>query len=105
MKKILVAEDEQTLREGIVTAFKDRGWQVTEAADGAEAMDMLQGGPELAGEPPMGDEYYTDHQGLRVGAGSGAARKGHIMGIRGRRARARCPIYDECCAAAIVFLQ
>ena len=42
MKKILVAEDEQTLREGIVTAFKDRGWQVTEAADGAEAMDRLE---------------------------------------------------------------
>jgi DNA-binding NtrC family response regulator len=42
MKKILVAEDEQTLREGIVTAFRDRGWQVTEAADGAEAMERLE---------------------------------------------------------------
>ena len=42
MKKILVAEDEQTLREGIVTAFKDRGWQVTEAGDGAEAMERLE---------------------------------------------------------------
>jgi DNA-binding NtrC family response regulator len=42
MKKILVAEDEPTLREGIVTAFRDRGWQVTEAADGAEAMERLE---------------------------------------------------------------
>ena len=42
MKKILVAEDEPTLREGIVTAFRDRGWQVTEAGDGAEAMERLE---------------------------------------------------------------
>ncbi len=42
MKKILVAEDEQTLREGIVTAFRDRGWQVTEACDGAQAMERLE---------------------------------------------------------------
>jgi DNA-binding NtrC family response regulator len=43
MKKILVVEDEQTLREGIAAAFNDRGWQVTEAADGAEAIAMLEG--------------------------------------------------------------
>ena len=42
MKKILVAEDEQNLREGIVTAYRDRGWQVTEAADGAEAIAALE---------------------------------------------------------------
>ena len=42
MKKILVVEDEQTLREGIVTAFRDRGWHVAEAADGAEALNMLE---------------------------------------------------------------
>jgi DNA-binding NtrC family response regulator len=42
MKKILVAEDEQTLREGIATAFRDRGWQVAEAADGAEAIQQLE---------------------------------------------------------------
>ena len=35
MKKILVVEDESTLREGIVTAFRDRGWHVGDAADGA----------------------------------------------------------------------
>jgi two-component system response regulator AtoC len=43
MKKILVVEDEPTLREGIVTAFRDRGWQVSEAADGAEALSQLEG--------------------------------------------------------------
>ena len=42
MKKILVVEDEQTLREGIVTAFQDRGWQVASAGDGAQAIGLLQ---------------------------------------------------------------
>jgi DNA-binding NtrC family response regulator len=43
MKKILVVEDEQTLREGIVTAFEDRGWQVAAASDGREAATLLEG--------------------------------------------------------------
>ena len=43
MKKILVVEDEPTLREGIVTAFGDRGWQVSAAADGADAISQLEG--------------------------------------------------------------
>ena len=43
MKKILVVEDEPTLREGVVTAFTQRGWQVIEAADGAEALATLEG--------------------------------------------------------------
>ncbi len=42
MKKMLVAEDESTLREGIATAFRDRGWDVVEAADGAEAFARLE---------------------------------------------------------------
>jgi len=42
MKKILVVEDEQTLREGIVTAFEDRGWSVTSASDAPEARDKLE---------------------------------------------------------------
>jgi len=42
MKKILVVEDEQTLREGIVTAFNERGWHVTSAADGAQATRLLE---------------------------------------------------------------
>jgi DNA-binding NtrC family response regulator len=43
MKKILIVEDEPTLREGIVTAFRDGGWQVSEAGDGAEAISRLEG--------------------------------------------------------------
>jgi len=42
MKKILVAEDESTLREGIATAFRERGWDVHEASDGAEALRRLE---------------------------------------------------------------
>ena len=37
MKKILVVEDEQNLREGIVTAFEDRGWSVTSAVNSGTA--------------------------------------------------------------------
>ncbi len=42
MKKILVAEDEPTLREGIATAFRERGWHVAEASDGSQAMRNLE---------------------------------------------------------------
>jgi len=43
MKKILIVEDEPNLREGIVTAFQDRGWRVVAAADGEEAFKALEG--------------------------------------------------------------
>ena len=42
MKKILVVEDEPTLREGIVTAFNDRGWHVSAADDGSQALSQLE---------------------------------------------------------------
>jgi DNA-binding NtrC family response regulator len=54
MKKMLVAEDERTLREGIATAFRDRGWEVVEAADGAEAFACL--------EQAVFDVLVTDYQ-------------------------------------------
>jgi len=54
MKKILVAEDERTLREGIATAFRDRGWEVVEAADGTEAIARL--------EEAVFDVLVTDYQ-------------------------------------------
>jgi DNA-binding NtrC family response regulator len=54
MKKMLVAEDERTLREGIATAFRDRGWDVVEAADGAEACARL--------EESVFDVLVTDYQ-------------------------------------------
>jgi DNA-binding NtrC family response regulator len=54
MKKMLVAEDESTLREGIATAFRDQGWDVVEAADGAEAFARL--------EEAVFDVLVTDYQ-------------------------------------------
>ncbi|MFQ5766449.1 MAG: sigma-54-dependent transcriptional regulator [Acidobacteriota bacterium] len=41
--RILVAEDEAPIRNGIVAAFQDNGYDVTPAADGREAMDLLDG--------------------------------------------------------------
>jgi len=54
MKKMLVAEDESTLREGIATAFRDRGWDVVEASNGAEAFARL--------EESVFDVVVTDYQ-------------------------------------------
>ncbi len=54
MKKMLVAEDESTLRQGIATAFRERGWDVVEAADGAEAFARL--------EESVFDVLVTDYQ-------------------------------------------
>jgi DNA-binding NtrC family response regulator len=42
MKKILIVEDEPGLREGIVTAFQDRGWRVVAASSAEEAFDTLE---------------------------------------------------------------
>jgi len=54
MKKLLVVEDEQNLREGIVTAFADQGWEVSQAASGEEAIRML--------EREIYDVLVTDYQ-------------------------------------------
>jgi len=43
MNKILVVEDEATLREGIVSAFEDRGWHVAAAEDCAAGLKLLEG--------------------------------------------------------------
>ena len=42
MRKILLVEDESNLREGIVTAFEDRGWRVVAAADAEQAFRALE---------------------------------------------------------------
>ncbi len=54
MKKLLVVEDEQNLREGIVTAFADQGWEVSQASSGEEAIQML--------EREVYDVLVTDYQ-------------------------------------------
>ncbi len=45
MKQVLIAEDEQTLREGIAQAFTAKGFQVHQAQDGTEAVNLLQEKP------------------------------------------------------------
>ncbi len=42
MRKILVAEDERNLREGIAEAFRDAGHEVVEAADGEQALEEVR---------------------------------------------------------------
>ena len=41
-RRILVAEDEEPIRDGIVTAFTDSGYEVIAAADGRQAIDLLE---------------------------------------------------------------
>mgnify|MGYP001765409915 CR=1 FL=1 len=63
MKKILVAEDEPTLREGIATAFRDRDWQVCEASDAGEAITRLE---EEVFDVLLTDYKMPDRSGLEV---------------------------------------
>ncbi|MEH7223710.1 response regulator [Bacillus sp. JJ1566] len=42
MKKILLAEDEEVLRMLIVDTLEDEGYMIVEAADGGEAVDLLE---------------------------------------------------------------
>jgi len=42
MRKILVAEDERNLREGIAEAFRDAGHEVVEAEDGEQALEEVR---------------------------------------------------------------
>jgi DNA-binding NtrC family response regulator len=63
MKKILVAEDEPTLREGIAAAFRDRDWQVSEAADAGQAIARLE---EEVFDVLLTDYKMPDRSGLEV---------------------------------------
>lgn len=44
MKKILLAEDEEVLRMLVVDTLEDEGYEVDEAADGQEALDLYEDG-------------------------------------------------------------
>jgi len=63
MKKILVAEDEPTLREGIASAFRDRDWQVSEASDAGQAIARLE---EEVFDVLLTDYKMPDRSGLEV---------------------------------------
>ena len=40
MKRVLVAEDESAIREFIIINLRRNGYEVVEAADGAQAVDL-----------------------------------------------------------------
>ena len=42
MKKVLVAEDESSIREFVVINLKRNGYDVVEAADGAQAIEKYK---------------------------------------------------------------
>lgn len=42
MKKILVADDEDVLRMLIIDTLEDEGYELVEAADGAEALSLME---------------------------------------------------------------
>lgn len=44
-RSILVVEDEEFLREGIVTLLEDAGWMVMQAPDGAAALEIFRVNP------------------------------------------------------------
>jgi two-component system chemotaxis response regulator CheY len=44
-KTILVVEDNDVAREGAAAALQGAGYQVVQAADGQEALDLLRSGP------------------------------------------------------------
>ena len=45
MKRILLAEDEEVLRMLVVDTLEDEDYMIDEAADGGEAMELLQNHP------------------------------------------------------------
>jgi len=53
-KKVLIAEDDQDVRLMLYRLFKDRGYEVTTAKDGRDAMRCLR-------EEGMPDLFITDH--------------------------------------------
>jgi len=63
VKKILVVEDEATLREGIAAAFEDRGWGVQQSGDGAEAIAALE---SEVFDVVVTDFKMPEHSGLDV---------------------------------------
>lgn len=46
VRSVLVVEDDPTLRQVYVDVLRDDGWQVHSAADGLEALELLERGAE-----------------------------------------------------------
>ena len=45
MKRVLVVDDEPTIRELVAEALRDAGYRVETAANGAEALQLMHGAP------------------------------------------------------------
>lgn len=68
---ILIAEDEAMLRVIAVEMLEDAGFQVFEAGDGVEALELLKANPQIALlvsdiKMPRMDGYQLVEQGLAV---------------------------------------
>ena len=61
--RILVAEDEAPIRDGIVAAFTDSGYEVVAAGNGREAIDLLQ---EQSFDLVISDYRMPEKDGLEV---------------------------------------
>jgi DNA-binding NtrC family response regulator len=61
--RILVAEDEAPIRDGIVAAFTDSGYEVVAAGNGREAIDLLQ---EQSFDLVISDYRMPEKDGLQV---------------------------------------
>ena len=48
MRKILIVDDENLVREALSLCLADNGFECIEAADGEEALDLFQADPEIA---------------------------------------------------------
>lgn len=51
--RVMVVDDDDVLRASIRVAFEEEGWEVTEAAKGADALTLL-------GAPPLPDVMVLD---------------------------------------------
>ena len=61
--RILVAEDEAPIRDGIVAAFSDSGYEVVAACSGSEAIDLLE---EQSFDLVISDYRMPEKDGLEV---------------------------------------
>jgi DNA-binding response OmpR family regulator len=62
-QRILVADDEPSIRQTLAMALKNAGYLVTEARDGAEAMRLLR---EQGADLVITDIHMPDKNGLEV---------------------------------------
>ena len=60
---VLVADDDQDIRDGIEIYLKNEGYDVLKAADGKEALELLEGERSPSPHPRHYDAEYGWHYG------------------------------------------